>query len=95
MLKGRLCCAGGTSWEERAPLGNITGAGRCEFIHNLMYCFGGSLGAGMPTVTTLSVSAHDLSHHTPAYRRHSLAVQRYTPKPSVNVSQSSKTMKGA
>ena len=63
LLEGKLCCAGGTSWEARAPLSSITGAGRCEFVHNLMYCFGGSLGAGMPTVNTLNVSAYGLSFY--------------------------------
>ena len=65
-----LCNAGGTSWEEKASLSNITGAGRCEFVLNLMYCFGGSLGAGMATVNTLNVSAHDPFFYTLDYERH-------------------------
>ena len=65
--------AGGTLWEERAPLSNITGAGRCEFVHSLLYCFGGSLGAGMATVNTLNVSARALLDTK--YRCHGMYLQ--------------------
>ncbi|CAL5229530.1 g12873 [Coccomyxa viridis] len=46
---------GGSAWEVRAQLHGPRGAGRCEFVRELMYCFGGSTKATSGTIADLHI----------------------------------------